>query len=371
MLPDRIHSLDIARGFASLSVVLWHWQCFFFDHYEIKKDFQRDLLPCYQFLKPFYNRGGHIAVSFFFVLSGFVFFWLYRDRIANRNCSLWEFISLRIARLYPLHLATLVIVLVLQLAYFSINDAFFVFQYNDARHFLLHLLFASYWGFENGWSFNAPIWSVSVEIVLYAIFFTAAFFGQTSFVRCIAIIGAVITLQHFGVAWRWTGAIEAFFLGGLAWHAIAWYSHRRNSTADFCIVIVAIASWTAAAASTEAADLLLERYHIYLWFVCPISVAALVILELRFARMLEKCSWIGDITYATYLLHFPLLLAFAMIATMFGYTMDIFYSQLSLFLFFGTLIPLSLMTYHNFERPMQSRLRGLLLGNRVRPHSGR
>ena len=30
-MPKRFHSLDVVRGIAALSVVLWHWQHFFYD----------------------------------------------------------------------------------------------------------------------------------------------------------------------------------------------------------------------------------------------------------------------------------------------------------------------------------------------------
>ena len=42
---------------------------------------------------------------------------------------------------------------------------------NDLYHFFLQIFFISAWGFENGNSFNAPIWSVSVEIGIYILFF--------------------------------------------------------------------------------------------------------------------------------------------------------------------------------------------------------
>ena len=29
----------------------------------------------------------------------------------------------------------------------------------------------NYWGFENGYSFNGPVWSVSAEVLIYFIFF--------------------------------------------------------------------------------------------------------------------------------------------------------------------------------------------------------
>ena len=35
---------------------------------------------------------------------------------------------------------------------------------NDWYHFILHLFFASDWGFQNNLSFNAPIWFMSTLI---------------------------------------------------------------------------------------------------------------------------------------------------------------------------------------------------------------
>ena len=42
---------------------------------------------------------------------------------------------------------------------------------NDLKHFLLNLAFASYWGFQDGQSFNGPSWSISAEILVYVLFF--------------------------------------------------------------------------------------------------------------------------------------------------------------------------------------------------------
>jgi peptidoglycan/LPS O-acetylase OafA/YrhL len=43
--------------------------------------------------------------------------------------------------------------------------------YNDFYHFFLNIFLISFWGIEKGFSFNTPIWSVSIEILAYIIFF--------------------------------------------------------------------------------------------------------------------------------------------------------------------------------------------------------
>ncbi len=115
---NRLYLLDVARGLASLAVVAYHWQHFFMLHGRHAPR-KAALLPL---LRPLYACGGEIAVSFFFSLSGFVFFWLFRERIESRTCTAWDFAALRIARLYPLHLLTLITVASLQLLHFNLRN---------------------------------------------------------------------------------------------------------------------------------------------------------------------------------------------------------------------------------------------------------
>src|SRR5260370_14150393 len=52
------------------------------------------------------TQGLHIAVDLFFVISGIVIAMVYQGSIRNW-ASYFEFVRKRVARLYPLHLATL------------------------------------------------------------------------------------------------------------------------------------------------------------------------------------------------------------------------------------------------------------------------
>ena len=92
--PRHLHSLDIARGLAALAVVLWHWQHFFFVGTQLRSDFQPDRLPLHGVLRVFYEHGS-LAVSLFFSLSGFVFFWLYSSQIATGSLKLRAFFAQR------------------------------------------------------------------------------------------------------------------------------------------------------------------------------------------------------------------------------------------------------------------------------------
>ena len=71
-------------------------------------------------LSIFYNSGFY-AVEWFWVLSGYVFFFNYRDALASGSVTGFDFFCRRFARLYPLHFhhypATLLLVSVLLLLY--------------------------------------------------------------------------------------------------------------------------------------------------------------------------------------------------------------------------------------------------------------
>ena len=155
---------NFLRGIAALSVLLWHYQHFFFAN---PSTFDRSQQPFYSLFKTFYING-HLAVQLFWAVSGFVLCHSYMSRTDTR----WrQFFWARFARLYPLHLITLTTVAALQLINQRVLGSYRIYDYNDLKHFVFNVFFMQGWGFNDGFSFNAPTWSVSVEIVVYIIFF--------------------------------------------------------------------------------------------------------------------------------------------------------------------------------------------------------
>jgi peptidoglycan/LPS O-acetylase OafA/YrhL len=139
----RLRSLDLLRGLAAIIVLFWHFSGIFRHQ------------PAFQIFRPFYTNGQP-AVDVFFVISGFILQHVYADRFRSR-ADLLNFIVRRLARLYPLHLITLLVVAALFSGfYFKTGVYEYVFLYDDLRHFLMNLFFVQYVGFQDGFSFNAP-----------------------------------------------------------------------------------------------------------------------------------------------------------------------------------------------------------------------
>lgn len=160
----RLHFVDLLRGLAALAVLICHYRWFFA---RVPGEWRTDIsLPGYSFLWPIYDHG-ELAVPLFWILSGFVFAIAYGR--FGKGLSLWQFWLRRFARLYPLHFLTLLIVAGLQAVSMGVFGAWQVYGNNDLPHFLLHLFFASNW-FTMESSFNGPIWSVSIEELIYFVF---------------------------------------------------------------------------------------------------------------------------------------------------------------------------------------------------------
>lgn len=351
---QRFYFLDTLRGFASFSVLIWHYQHFYFNNTERPSDFDRTVQPGYTILKPLYEYGEY-AVYLFFILSGFIFFSMYSDGIARRSMSVKAFVLNRFSRLYPLHILTLLLTFGLQMTHFQLFNSYFVYKYNDLKHFLLQLGFMSYWGFQDGHSFNGPIWSVSVEILLYGIFFAFCRFIplKPKFLLLVSLLGLVVGGIHIGVG------ILCFFVGGLL-HGILEH-HRRNSAPDFsnqwlpgfavCLAIIVFYSST-----------FVRSGHLKIYVACvsilPAVVYFLAWRQVCFPDRGKSLAAAGDMTYASYLLHFPLQIIFHILFALYGFfdPTDI----KTLFVFVMSTYGLSYLAYRGFELPAKNFLRDQL-----------
>ena len=157
----RLLQLDSIRGLAACAVAfIWHYQHFA----------PQNVSPFSQKLGLLYSYGW-LGVEVFFILSRFVFCYVYNDKIQNNEISFSRFMKLRFCRLYPLFFITLIVVALGQIYRTSSLGSSFIYVNNDVYHFILNLLFLQSGWFEKGFSFNGPSWSISVEFVCYIIFY--------------------------------------------------------------------------------------------------------------------------------------------------------------------------------------------------------
>ncbi|PSL31955.1 acyltransferase family protein [Chitinophaga ginsengisoli] len=387
--PRYFFSLDAIRGLAALIVVLCHWQFYFYSDQTLQTKPLEELgLPLFPYLSIFYHHAFY-AVDLFFLLSGFIFFWFYADKIADRRTPFNHFICYRLTRLYPVHFITLLSLILLQYIMVSMNGHTFIIQNNDARHFLLNLFVIHSWGFEstpalNG--FNGPSWSVSVELLLYLLFFLISrkrLHHHKGLLLAIVVAGAII--QHF---YSMIGqGIYSFFIGGLAYHFYAWLIKRKNLRRVTTIVTVtAVILWTIALTEyafsyirdfslilmkkvlpgkDETFDMALydlSRNTFFRTVISPVTILTLALSETTRGSL--KVKWalvLGNASYALYLIHFPLMVFFFIAVDTLGISREVFHSPFTVLLFYAVLIPLSILTHYYYELPLQEMFRKRLL----------
>lgn len=109
---------------------------------------------------------GYIGVGFFFMLSGFILSYTYKKLILQGQVSKAEFFLKRIARIYPLHLITLLISIPIYLIETNIDTPIFTTQ-NFSNLFLVQSF-----GTDRSYFFscNSLSWSISNEMFFYLLF---------------------------------------------------------------------------------------------------------------------------------------------------------------------------------------------------------
>ena len=336
----HLYTLDILRGLASLAVVLWHYESFFFvAPGELTSNFVRSSLPMYFLFWPFYERGP-LAVALFFVLSGFVFYFVYCDSVRAGRVSAYKFVVLRFSRLYPLYFVTLIFVAVMQIAAYHATGNFIIYPYNDLYHFVLNLFFAQNWGFERGWSFNSPTWSVSIEVVLYAAFFVLASAVGRSLATALttALAGLFLASQAHGSLADVGQGFYCFFAGGssfIIWDRLRLRSRWLTLSASFAALAISAMGYRVLH-YTRFSDSMVPK-EILFGGCFPAAVLVLASLQNMRHNLGRSCRIIGDITYSTYLLHFPLQLLIIYVSSTFGFSIP-YQSPFVLILFLATLV---------------------------------
>ena len=145
--------------------------------------------------------AGFLGVDLFFILSGFVIWHVHGSELAQpRLRSFGRFLCLRLARLYPLHLFTLLLMLCVVLLRPHWNDVPINPADYTTRQFLLHLALVQSWGFTRHLAWNYPSWSVSAEWFCYLMFpALALLFARTG--RAGTLAGIALLLVTIGATY--------------------------------------------------------------------------------------------------------------------------------------------------------------------------
>jgi peptidoglycan/LPS O-acetylase OafA/YrhL len=231
-----------------------------------------------------------------------------------------------------------------------------MYEMNDLKHFLLQVPMASNW-FSQGYSFNGPIWSVSVEILVYVLFFALCRLIGTGYV---VTIGVLIVAEQF-YFWPFITdrfelfreATAYFFAGGLV-ALVAASANSQTRKAQRVIMYAVIAATTSvllAAAYRFGIDS--EGVTIV---AAALSVYVFQLFDFKGRWINNVCATVGSLTYSSYLLQFPLQLLLALLCLIAGSNIPL-YQRWFLLLYLGLVFVLAFFCYRLFELPMQNEIR--------------
>lgn len=318
-MGNRYRSLDAIRGIAALGVVLFHYR----NHF--------GAAPYAKVLGPVYQRGL-IFVDLFFVMSGYLLVTIYAGRR-----DFWALAWRRVARLVPLHWLMLALVTILQHLMVRRYGVPFIYGQNDAYHFLLNLLLLHCSGLSNGFSFDGPAWSISVEWLVNLLLFAllAAGIKRLTLAACALMLLSLLALLDHGksvlAVGSYKGYVDALLLRGImgfftgvvltklvplatqprAPAAAAW--ERAASQLWDVVLLLSIVALSIFMASDAVARRPGVDFAVVL-VVIPALVAGAV--HGRWAARalaLPPLQWLGRISYSLYLVHFPMQALFVLL----------------------------------------------------------
>ena len=305
--------------------------------------------------QPVYSliRGGYLAVTTFFVLSGFVLARSYAGTKWNGR-SLLRYGIGRIARVYPVYALSLLMV-----APFILADP----APHKAPLVAAHGLLIQGWLGHLPVSWNTPAWSLSCEMFFYLLFpLPAVWMGDAGWRKVLAVAAAACCLTHVMWGMGISDSVKplihiADFLMGIAAsraYDLLLKSPRRPAGAWLYGSGLAIGAALIAYPGVLPGPVDLNSA------LRPLNGLLLVGFALgggAGARVLSTRAavFLGKSSYAMYILHVPLLWWYCR-----------WTRQFSGPVYMGAVIAASGLVYHFIEEPANRYLRGLLQPEQVR-----
>ena len=299
----RYEALDSLRGICACMVVVYHFK------------------PNSHFVNTSLIRNSYLFVDFFFVLSGFVIFETYRDKL-KEGFGLGRFVLLRIGRLYPLHAFLLLCFVGYELAWWLglsrySSDPRPPFSGGTSLWALFdNLLLLNSFGLLDGTSWNYPAWSIGAEFWTYILFALVVIYTPSGRLRA-----ALCTLGFIGLLCSlWVGnfgktatdangfprCVFAFALGALLSCSRVrlpiegWLS----STTELVVVLLTILFVRGASGAVPV----IAAPLVFVVAVAVFSEENGIISRILLAPSLRR---VGEVSYSIYMVHILVILVCA------------------------------------------------------------
>ena len=299
-MPQFREATNLLRGICAISVLLGHYKFVF----NSEEGFLTRR-PLNDFISVLYDNGGE-SVRIFWMISGLI---LTHTYINQKKVSARNFFVARFARLYPVHLVSLLVIAALQQTSFSKFKSYQVYGVNDFYHFILNIFFIQSWGLEKNYSFNAPSWSVSVELAVYVIFFVSLgvlvkhqislAISSLLCLKLLSILGLSLSkLFLYNCLVDFTAGIIVFFV-------VEYLSSRRNLIIwlglNFLFILIFLAPSKIPSLNFEPNLLKFVQLALIVLIFAQAD-------SFHLSRRLKQVNLLGQLSYSAFLWHTPILI---------------------------------------------------------------
>ncbi|MFN6487928.1 MULTISPECIES: acyltransferase [unclassified Nostoc] len=362
-MNKKLNLLQVYRGIASILVVLTHGNIIL--SRELHQD---DLLQIFHF--------GWIGVDFFFVLSGFIIFYIHQSDIGKPN-KLKSFIFKRFIRVYPLYWSILTIKILVSL--FNTNKD--SISQRSAAEIIKAILLLPQDRSILERTFIGVSWTLSFEVFFYCIF-ALLIFKNTKISQSLILvwmIGIILNLlnllpigENFLLTFIFNERNLEFMLGCLAAYTISKYQFKFATSLIYVSIFLLVVS----AINTKYKEFNVSGISPSLAYGIPFTLLIIgsVYLEISKTVNIPKILiYIGDASYSIYLTHGFFLSTTSKIFTKFTDKINLsslipnrnIYYNVSAFIIVLIAIAMGCVIHSYLEKPLITNLRKKVFSQRT------
>lgn len=304
---------------------------------------------------------GYLAVDLFFILSGFVIWYNYADRLADGGrAAVGDFLWRRFGRVWPLHGAILAAFVALALLFMATGRPTAGYPFAELP---LHLLLIQNWGFNDQLAWNHPAWSISAEAGAYLAFpLLVALLGRKRWptwsllafaVACAAAVRAIYRAAGYdtlGDDITGLGLVRCLFEFAMGTALCQLYLRLHQRPALVPLAAVTSAALVSCGILLSAAEIAIAPLAIFAGLYA-LAAGRGAITRTIGGRVL---TYLGEISYSTYLGHFLLFILFKLAFV--DASLQIGWGGLGGYL--ALVLAASVALYHGVEKPAQRWLNG-------------
>ncbi len=343
---EKLYLTKILTWISAFIIVLFHYALWF----------DLELYEKNEFIDYLIKRKTYGAnfVYLYWALTGYFLISYYHTK---KKIIRKQYIVDILARYYPLHILTLLVVFLIQ--YFNlITYGKTQFGYsNDFYHFVLHIFFASDWGLHTTQSFNAPIWFMSILIpiliyflitfkilIKYPIFFsisTIIFF----YIFVPKILNPNKSILNFQACFFY------FYLGILIFYICELKNKHRKKFQNlgaFGIIVSLFALNYTGNFLNHQINLIPSTILLFSSFILFCQNY-----YIQYGNLSKKVDQFINTSYSIYLWHFPLQLIFIIIFKSLNLNFELFKNPFLFLFFLITLFLISFISLKKFEKPCE------------------